>query len=138
MEERRAPKFTIEAVARTTLAAFLALLSAVGCGEPYRSKQLEAENFIVESIPIGTRRETVLRTLRVRQVAFALIQPADCDGFVYERRFACRGGSAMFVTNEINLWSWREPLSTPNLRTFLAFDPEEKLADYTIFLDGFD
>jgi hypothetical protein len=118
--------------------ALLSLLGAAGCGEPYRSKADEAQALVDEWIPVGTRRETVLRTLRVRDLPFQLIQSADCAGFADPRGLACRGGSAICVTNDINLWSWREPLSTPNLHTFLAFDDDERLAEYTIFLDGFD
>ena len=69
-------------------------------------------------------------------IAFTLIQRADCDGFVSTPRFKCLGGSAILATHEGRLRSWRWPLYQPSLRSFLAFDAEERLADYTVFLQG--
>lgn len=112
------------------------VLLIVGCGEPYRDKQIDAQDFIDSAIPIGTSRSTVLRVLRLREVGFQLIQPDDCEAFATHPRFTCMGGSALLVVHESDLWSWRSPSYRPSLRSFLAFDADERLADYTIFLQG--
>lgn len=112
------------------------LLLMVGCGEPYRQKQADTQEFIESSIPIGTRRGTVLTTLRLREVGFQVIPRAECEDFVIDPRFTCMGGSAILVTHEKALWSWRSFGYRPSLRSFLAFDDDETLADYTIFLQG--
>jgi hypothetical protein len=112
------------------------LFLIAGCGEPYRQKQADTQEFIESSIPIGTRRGTVLTTLRLREVGFQVIPRAECEDFVIDPRFTCMGGSAILVIHDSALWSWRSPSYRPSLRSFLAFDDDERLADYTIFLQG--
>lgn len=121
---------------RRLLCAVLVFIT--GCAAPFVAEKNDARDFLDESLPIGTHRNTAVSFLRTREFHFNMFTPAQCQGFVVGPRFQCRGGSALFVTLEPEIWSWRSPFYHPALQSFLAFDADERLVESIVFLEGRD
>jgi len=118
----------------------VASLFAAGCTETFVAEQNDARDFIDEQLPVGTRRSDAVTLLRTMEFQFRMFTPDQCRHFdIDQRRFQCRGGSGIFVTLEPELWSWNNPFHRPEqLRSFLAFDADERLVESTIFIQPDD
>lgn len=123
---------------RRGIVAGCALLMFTGCTQTDPLDVAESVVLLDSSLPIGAHLDAAVRFLESRRNPYHVFSPSECDGFVIEPRLKCRGGSGVLATIGENLWSWRHPFYDPDLRVFLAFDGDERLADRITFLEGGD
>jgi len=60
---------------------------------------------------------------------------SKCNGFVFEPRFRCEGGSALVATLEADVQPW-QPFVQTDVRAFLAFDREQELVAVDAYIES--
>jgi hypothetical protein len=114
----------------------VALASLMGCSDPAERAEL-ARASLADGLPLGTPIDEVKAHLQGRASSLREFTREECGEFVYEPRFQCAGGPAVFATLYENVQPWH-PIVRTDVEAFLAFNQERELAHVDVYLETSD